>query len=285
MTVLSDPELDAVIIATSDAFRQASMRALEAGKHVLCEKPIGVSLDEAEALGNAVESTGKVLQVGHMKRFDAGLEQARDFVRDEMGEILALKGMVLRFNASVHGTDCSALPVPASTPANRARIEADALLRWLHGSHLFDTARFLCGDIVEVSARLTEKFGAYSWFVDVTFAKRRGRPSRSDAKVRMDWHEGLQLYGEHGSIVAKTYNPWYFKSSEVDIFSEKDACYRRPWAQTATFTGGSLKALRFAILDNTPPHARCNYSGDIARSATMIATAQSAQTQTRSAIR
>ncbi len=69
---------------------EASRRALGAGKHVLCEKPIGVSVEEVEALGRDVRNSGGILQVGHMKRFDVGLEQARDFVRDEMGEILAL---------------------------------------------------------------------------------------------------------------------------------------------------------------------------------------------------
>ena len=49
--MLADPELDAVIIATSDAFHvEASRRALEAGRHVLCEKPIGVSIEEVEEL-------------------------------------------------------------------------------------------------------------------------------------------------------------------------------------------------------------------------------------------
>ncbi len=39
--MLADPDLDAVIIATADAFHvPASLKALEAGKHVLCEKPI-----------------------------------------------------------------------------------------------------------------------------------------------------------------------------------------------------------------------------------------------------
>jgi predicted dehydrogenase len=45
--MLADPALDAVIIATSDAFHvPASIKALDAGKHVLCEKPVGVGLDE-----------------------------------------------------------------------------------------------------------------------------------------------------------------------------------------------------------------------------------------------
>ena len=79
--MLADPEVEAVIVATSDGFHvPASIRALEAGKHVLCEKPIGVSVEEVEELAAAVNASGKVLQVGHMKRFDPGLEAARDFV-------------------------------------------------------------------------------------------------------------------------------------------------------------------------------------------------------------
>jgi predicted dehydrogenase len=37
----------------------------------------------------------------------------------------------------------------------------------------------------------------------------------------MDWHEGFQIYGENGSVLGKTYNPWLYKTSEVDIFHEK----------------------------------------------------------------
>src|SRR5689334_17596256 len=75
--MLADPDIDAVIIATADAFHvPASIRALEAGKHVLCEKPLGLTVEEAEELKEAVSRSGKVFQVGHMKRFDAGLQAA-----------------------------------------------------------------------------------------------------------------------------------------------------------------------------------------------------------------
>ena len=47
--MLADPALDAVIIATSDAFHvPAALKALSAGKHVLCEKPIGLAVEDVE---------------------------------------------------------------------------------------------------------------------------------------------------------------------------------------------------------------------------------------------
>ena len=177
--------------------------------------PIGVSVEEVEGLAAAVKTSGRILQVGHMKRFDPGLEAARDFVRDEIGEVLALKAWYCNSTHRYTMTD-AVQPLPiASAGAKKPRDNPKADLRryfmLAHGSHLVDTARFLCGDLVEVSARLTEKFGAYCWFVDVAFANGAMGHLDLTVAVRMDWHEGLQLYGENGSVIAKTYNPWYYK--------------------------------------------------------------------------
>lgn len=280
--MLADPELDAVIIATSDAFHvEASRRALGAGKHVLCEKPIGVSVEEVEALGRDVRNSGKFLQVGHMKRFDVGLEQARDFVRDEMGEILALKAWYCDSTHRYTVTDAvQPLPVlskAARRPSEDPKADLRRYFMHAHGSHLFDTARFLCGEIVEVNARLTEKFGAYSWFIDVEFANGAAGHLDLTIAVRMDWHEGLQLYGEHGSVIAKTYNPWYFKSSEVDIFSERDATWRRPLAADGHFYRRQLEGFADTILDGAPIRGATIDDG-IASVRAMVATAQSVVT-------
>ena len=89
--MLADPALDAVIIATSDAFHvPAATMALQAGKHVLCEKPLAVGLEESLALQKLVETSGLTFQVGHMKRYDTGLSEAKRFITDEMGQIIAL---------------------------------------------------------------------------------------------------------------------------------------------------------------------------------------------------
>ncbi len=181
--MLADPALDAVIIATSDAFHvPASLRALEAGKHVLCEKPLGVTVEEVESLKAAVARSGKVLQVGHMKRFDPGLEAAKAFIDDGMGEMLALKAWYCDSTHRYPMTDAVQPLIVASANARKPAENPKANLRryymLAHGCHLIDTARYFGGEIVEVQARLSEKFGAYCWFIDVAFANGNPRPPR-----------------------------------------------------------------------------------------------------------
>jgi predicted dehydrogenase len=277
--MLADPEVDAVIIATSDTFHvEASRRALAAGKHVLCEKPIGISVEEVEALAAAVKTSGKILQVGHMKRFDPGLEAARDFVRDEMGEVLALKAWYCDSTHRYTMTDAvqpqPILSAAAKKPRENPKADLRRYFMLAHGSHLVDTARFLCGDIVEVNARLTEKFGAYSWFIDVNFANGAMGHLDLTVAVRMDWHEGLQLYGEYGSITAKTYNPWYYKSSDVEIFSEKDATWRRPLGADGHFYRRQLEGFADTILDNAPMRG-ADIGDGVASVRAMVAIAES----------
>src|SRR5947209_13792835 len=90
--MLADPLVEAVIVATADQFHvEHASRALAAGKHVLVEKPLGVTVEECEALRGQVQASGLVLQVGTMKRFDPGIAFARQFIREEMGQLLALK--------------------------------------------------------------------------------------------------------------------------------------------------------------------------------------------------
>ena len=121
-----------------------------------------------------------------------------------MGETLALKAWYCDSTHRYTMTD-AVQPLPIT---QRRRQEAGDnpkadLRRYFmlaHGSHLVDTARLLAGDIVEVSARLTEKFGAYCWFVEIAFANGAVGHLDLTVAVRMDWHEGLQLYGENGSV-------------------------------------------------------------------------------------
>ena len=91
--LLGDSEVEAIIVATADPFHvPAAIKALEAGKHVLAEKPPGTSLVECLALAEVAKMhSDRIVQVGNMKRFDPGIMAARDFVQKEMGTMLALK--------------------------------------------------------------------------------------------------------------------------------------------------------------------------------------------------
>ena len=68
----------------------------------------------------------------------------------------------------------------------------------------------------------------------------------------MDWHEGFQIYGENGSVVAKTFNPWYYKTSEVDIFREADASWHRPLGADGHFYRRQLEGLADVVLHGAP---------------------------------
>lgn len=255
--MLADPLVDAVIVATSDLFHVSlSMEALTAGKHVLCEKPIGVSVQETEALAEVVRQSGRILQVGHMKRFDPGIESARQFIADEMGTLVALKAWYCDSTHRYAVTD-AVQPLIAHTtkarkPAEDIKADRKRYFMLAHGSHLVDTARYLGGEILSVEARFSERGGMHCWFVDAEFASGALGHLDLTVAVRMDWHEGFQVYGERGSVIGETYNPWLFRSSRVDIFSERDGAYRRVLGADAHFYRRQVEAFADAILGKAP---------------------------------
>lgn len=280
--MLADPEIDAVLVATADAFHvPASISALQAGKHVLCEKPLGLTVEEVLDLKRAVETSGRLLQVGHMKRFDAGLQSARRFIDTEMGQMLALKAWYCDSTHRYALTDAVLPVIFKSTSAKRPPVDPKADLEryymLAHGCHLLDTARYLGGPILEVEARILHRFGAYCWFVDVAFESGALGHLDLTVAVRMDWHEGLQIYGEHGSVLAKTYNPWLYKTSEVDIFHEATGETTRVLGADGHFYRRQLEAFADSILSSTPI-AGANVDDGLASVQGMVAIAQSVRT-------
>ncbi|WP_310463327.1 Gfo/Idh/MocA family oxidoreductase [Sphaerotilus sp.] len=279
--MLADPELEAVIVATSDAFHvPASIKALQAGKHVLSEKPLGVTVEETEALQRAVAQSGKVLQVGHMKRFDAGLQAAKSFIDTEMGEMLAIKVWYCDSTHRYPMTDAVQPLMVTSAARRKPAVDPKAdMRRYLmlaHGCHLVDTARYLAGDIVSVRARLSERFGARCWFVETEFANGTLGHLDLTVAVRMDWHEGFQIYGQHGSVLGKTWNPWYYKSSDVDVFHERDGTTRRVLGADGHFYRRQLEGFADVVLHGAPMTG-ADVNDGIASVRAMVAIARSAE--------
>ncbi len=255
--MLADPELDAVIVAVADQLHVAmAVRALAAGKHVLVEKPMGVTVEECEALAAAVADAGLVLQVGTMRRFDPNVAHARAFIAEELGEVLAMRAWYCDSAYRYAMTDAvqplvhtSARPVrpPGDPKADRRRYH---LLG--HASHLVDLARFLCGDIVAVRADYADREWSHTWFVSVTFADGSLGHLDLTVAVRMDWFEGFHVYGQHGSVVARAFQPWYLRAAEVECFRAADRSYHRPLGADGHVFRRQVEGFAATVLDGAP---------------------------------
>jgi predicted dehydrogenase len=279
--MLADPQVEAVIVATADQFHVSmTSMALAAGKHVLVEKPLAVSVEEGEALRKDVVQSGCLLQVGTMKRFDPGIAFAQKFIQEEIGQVLALKAWYCDSTYRYVQTD-NLQPIPVTSanarrPAGNPKADKPRYYLLGHASHLVDTARFLGGEIVRVQARLAEKFGAYCWFVDTEFANGSLGHLDLTIAVRMDWHEGFQVYGESGSVIGKTYNPWYLRSSDVECFSVRDGQYHRPIGEDGHIYRRQVEGFAATILHGAPPQGAGIEDG-IAAIRTLVAIARSVE--------
>jgi predicted dehydrogenase len=87
--VLADPEVEAVVVATAPRTHHALVkRALEAGKHVLVEKPMATTSLDAMDLVATAERTGRVLMPGHTFIYSPAVECVRQLIRDgTVGEL------------------------------------------------------------------------------------------------------------------------------------------------------------------------------------------------------
>jgi predicted dehydrogenase len=80
--VLADPSVEAVVLATPPkTHHPLAKRALEAGKHVLVEKPLATTLDDAQELADISRSTGRVLMPGHTFIYSPAVNTIRDLIR------------------------------------------------------------------------------------------------------------------------------------------------------------------------------------------------------------
>lgn len=142
--LLRDPDIQAVIIATPNGSHYGlACAALDAGKDILCEKPMTTSADDSARLVRAVRAREDVVfQVGYMKRFNPGFQLLRECL-PEIGEPLTAEVRVLAERR------------PASTTSwyRQPRQSGGGIL--VHsGSHLIDVVRFVLGEPARVDARV-----------------------------------------------------------------------------------------------------------------------------------
>ncbi|QYH35078.1 Gfo/Idh/MocA family protein [Salinibacterium sp. M195] len=138
--VLNDPEVDVVSICTpTGTHRELAVQALRAGKNVLLEKPIALTMDDGRAICDEAQRSGKVFMVAQVVRFFDGYRQlADDVAAGKLGRLV-----------SARATRLSSKPDWADWLRDFA--EAGGMLVDF-GIHDFDQMNLLLGDPVEVSA-------------------------------------------------------------------------------------------------------------------------------------
>ena len=141
---IADPAVDALVVVAPTKFhRDIVIQAAEAGKHVLCEKPMAMSVEECDAMIAAADKNGIVLQIGFMRRFDSGFIRAREIV--DSGEI----GQVVMVRSNTRGPS---VPQPwmydikkSNGPLAEVNSHDIDTLRWFSGSE-FSTVYAIGGN-------------------------------------------------------------------------------------------------------------------------------------------
>jgi predicted dehydrogenase len=193
-------DLDGVTICTPNAaHHEQALLAFAHGKHVFCEKPLGLSVAEAEKMLSAAEASGRVHQVAFTYRYLYGVGELRRRVR--AGDV----GEPYLFRA--HHEYWNGMSPRAAIGWRELRGPAGGGVLYDSGSHLFDLARFVLGPIAEVKAtlQLLPREGvetddlAFAWF-------------RLESGARGQWHASritppradnyVQVVGREGALEA-----------------------------------------------------------------------------------
>ena len=99
--LLKDKDIDAVLVLTPNcAHCEITVAALEAGKHVLCEKPMAMNYAEAKKMLAARDKSGKVLTIGYQNRFRPDALYLKDRAKEDMfGEVYYAEAIAIRRRA------------------------------------------------------------------------------------------------------------------------------------------------------------------------------------------
>ncbi|KAA6300163.1 MAG: Glucose--fructose oxidoreductase [Candidatus Ordinivivax streblomastigis] len=109
--LLANKDIDAVLISTPDHWHaKNAIDAVRAGKHVYLQKPTSLTIEEGRKMSNAVNATGRVLQIGSQQRSMEQFRVACELVRN--GRLGELKRVEIRLPGDPPGGKTEEMPVP-----------------------------------------------------------------------------------------------------------------------------------------------------------------------------
>ncbi|MBT8426034.1 MAG: inositol 2-dehydrogenase [Silicimonas sp.] len=195
--IIADGDIDAVLIATStDTHSDLIEAATAAGKAVLCEKPVDLSLERARACQKAAEANGQPVMVGFNRRFDpsfAALKQAFDAGEIGKAELLAV-------------TSYDPAPPPVAYVKVSGGLFRDMAI------HDFDICQWLMGAMPETvtakaSSLVDPEIGAAgdvdTAVIVLTYADGRIATIRNSRRAAFGYDQRIELLGSDGMLQAE----------------------------------------------------------------------------------
>lgn len=199
--LLRSPDVDAVSICLPTVLHaQATIRALRAGKHVLCEKPMATNAKEAEAMAAAARTAGKVLMISQNQRFTPEAQYLKRRVEEgELGDIYFVRTGWRR--------PMGMFPSPVSRRATgivdrnwfNQRAMGGGVLRDL-GSHMLDLSLWLLG-FPQVSEILSANYAMFTPDHAAAYGRRADAEDLAAGMIRFSNGASLQLEVSFGSFV------------------------------------------------------------------------------------
>ena len=201
--LLSDPDVEAVYISLPNSLHlEWSVRALQAGKHVLCEKPLGRSAAEVDTAFDVAEREGRLLMEAFMYRHNPQTHRLAELVGT--GAIGRLR--LVRAAFSFAARDAANIRL-------RSALQGGALMDV--GCYCVSGARLIAGEPERVGAE--QVLGGDG--VDVTFAATMrfadGVIGHFDAGLALDTRDELEVVGEEGSLFLD--DPWHCRHPMIEL--------------------------------------------------------------------
>jgi predicted dehydrogenase len=192
----ASPDVGAVFVTSPDALhRDHTLAALDAGKHVLCEKPMAMNATEAREMVDAAERANRRLGVAQVFRFEESVNLARSIVRS--ADLGAVREASIEFHYSGLGS-------PRKWIADDSLACGGPIADV--GVHCIDALRYILGEepvSVQTQARRDEYSGSLDCEAQLELRCRSGAVWRVRVSARQEYRTSLAITGADGSIEAQ----------------------------------------------------------------------------------
>ena len=204
--LLADPDVDAVYVPLPNSLHVPwSIRALEAGKHVLCEKPLTRHPEDAEAAFDAAERAGRVLAEAFMWRHHPQALRLRELLAD--GAVGQLRLIRAAFSFDIFGAD------RPDDVRLQASLDGGGLMDV--GCYCVSAMRLVAGEPEAVSGRRIDGGDGVDVRFTGTLAFAGGVLGSFDCGLDMVARSQLELVGDTGSLFLS--DPWHSRVQGIEL--------------------------------------------------------------------